>query len=230
DDASFHERDDEDDDGEEGDDFEDAYGDEDEDDGDEEDDEDDGDEDDEDDGDEDGGDDDDEDEAHAELDAATLAAALKAAQARVRAVDAEEEHEEELAAAAPLPRRRRVARAETVGELPPVPAPLPVDEAARRIGIAELYPEQRKVVDAVTQGRDVLLVLPAGFGKSATYQVPSMVLPRPVVVVSPLLALLEDQHAKLLNFGVRVARLDGTVRGNARKQALADVARGGPIL
>src|SRR5690606_26377627 len=155
---------------------------------------------------------------------------IEAAAARVSAVDATREDEEERLAAAPPPRRRRAARATPLGELPPVPAPLSVAEAARRIGIAELYPEQRKVVDAVAAGRDVLLVLPTGFGKSATYQVPSMVLPRPVVVVSPLLALLEDQHTKLQNFGVRVARLDGTVRGNARKQALADVARGGPIL
>src|SRR5690606_2599481 len=136
---------------------------------------------------------------------------------------------EELLAAVPLPRRRRTVAA-PLGELPPVPAPLSVDEAARRLGIEQLYPEQRQVVASVAAGRDVLLVLPTGFGKSACYQVPSMVLPRRVGVVSPLLALLEEQHGKLLARGVRVARLDGTVRGRARKQALADVARGGPIL
>ncbi|MEB2343283.1 MAG: RecQ family ATP-dependent DNA helicase [Deltaproteobacteria bacterium] len=170
------------------------------------------------------------DEAAAGLDAATLSAALRAAAAPVDEAVASREDEEERLAAAPPPRRRRTARAAPLGELPPVPAPLSVDAAARRIGIDALYPEQQEVVRAVADGRDVLLVLPTGFGKSACYQVPAMVLPRPVVVVSPLLALLEDQHTKLQGFGVRVARLDGTVRGNARKQALADVARGGPIL
>jgi ATP-dependent DNA helicase RecQ len=198
---------------------------------DEEDDADDDDDDDEDYDDEDEGDDeDDEEEGAGELDAATLEAALRAAAAAVAPADASREDEEERLAAAPPPRPRRATRATPLAELPPVPAPLPVVEAARRIGIGQLYPEQRQVVELVTAGRDVLMVLPTGFGKSACYQVPSMVLPRPVVVVSPLLALLEDQHTKLLGHGVRVARLDGTVRGNARKQALADVARGGPIL
>lgn len=179
--------------------------------------------------DDDEGDEEDEEGAE-ELDAATLEAALRAAAAAVAPVDASREDEEERLAAAPLPRRRRATRPTALGELPPVPAPLAVEEAARRIGIERLYPEQQQVVGAVTAGRDVLMVLPTGFGKSACYQVPAMVLPRPVVVVSPLLALLEDQHGKLTGFGVRVARLDGTVRGNARKRALADVARGGPIL
>jgi ATP-dependent DNA helicase RecQ len=133
-------------------------------------------------------------------------------------------------AAAEPPARRRATSRTASTPLEPVPEPLAVEEAARRIGIAELYPEQAQVVAAVTAGRDVLMVLPTGFGKSACYQVPAMVLPKPVVLISPLLALLEDQHTKLLARGIRVARLDGTVRGNARKRALADVARGGPIL
>jgi ATP-dependent DNA helicase RecQ len=102
--------------------------------------------------------------------------------------------------------------------------------AARRLGFERLYPEQQQVVAEGLAGRDVLLVLPTGFGKSACYQVPSMILPRPVVVISPLLALLEDQHQKLLARGIRVARLDGTVRGKARKAAFAEIARGGPLL
>jgi ATP-dependent DNA helicase RecQ len=103
-------------------------------------------------------------------------------------------------------------------------------DAARRLGIEQLRPEQEQVVAAVLGHRDVLLVLPTGFGKSACYQVPSMLLPRPVVVVSPLVALLQDQHTRLLERGVRVVRLDGTVRGNARKAALAEIASGGPLL
>jgi ATP-dependent DNA helicase RecQ len=51
-----------------------------------------------------------------------------------------------------------------------------------------------------------------------------------VVVISPLLALLEDQHQKLVTRGIRTVRLDGTVRGKKRKEALAEVARGGPLL
>ena len=61
------------------------------------------------------------------------------------------------------------------------------------------------------------MVLPTGFGKSACYQIPSMIMPKPVVVISPLLALLRDQHEKLIKRRIPCVRLDGTVRGKARR-------------
>jgi len=74
------------------------------------------------------------------------------------------------------------------------------------------------------------MVLPTGFGKSACYQIPSMILPEPVVVVSPLIALLRDQHDKLLHRNIPCVRLDGTVRGKARRETLERIAAGGPLL
>jgi ATP-dependent DNA helicase RecQ len=103
-------------------------------------------------------------------------------------------------------------------------------EAARRLGIERLYPEQEQAVAASLEGRDVLMVLPTGFGKSACYQVPSLLLPSPTVLISPLLALLRDQHEKLLALGIPCVRLDGTVRGRARRAALERVRAGGPLL
>jgi ATP-dependent DNA helicase RecQ len=102
--------------------------------------------------------------------------------------------------------------------------------AALRLGITQLYPEQERTVAASLAGHDVLVVLPTGFGKSACYQVPSMVLERPVVLVSPLLALLRDQHEKLLARKIPVERIDGTLRGVARREALKRVAAGGSLL
>jgi ATP-dependent DNA helicase RecQ len=110
------------------------------------------------------------------------------------------------------------------------PATGRVVAAARRLGIARLRPEQERIIADALGGRDVLGVLPTGFGKSACYQVPSMVLARPTVLVSPLLALLQDQHAKLVSRGIASVRLDGTVRGPARREALARIAAGGPVL
>jgi ATP-dependent DNA helicase RecQ len=105
-----------------------------------------------------------------------------------------------------------------------------VSAAARRLGIARLYPEQEQVIADSMNGRDVLVVLPTGFGKSACYQIPSMILPKPVVLISPLLALLRDQHEKLLKRDIPCVRLDGTVRGKARREALERVAAGGSLL
>ncbi|MGD9764102.1 MAG: ATP-dependent DNA helicase RecQ [Candidatus Binatia bacterium] len=108
--------------------------------------------------------------------------------------------------------------------------PGPLEQAARRLGIAHLYPEQDQVIRHALAGTDALVVLPTGFGKSACYQIPSMVLPKPVVVISPLLALLRDQHEKLLKRKIPCVRLDGTVRGKARREALEQITRGGSLL
>lgn len=86
------------------------------------------------------------------------------------------------------------------------------------------------MIRAALAGREVLVVLPTGFGKSACYQIPSMVLPKPVVLVSPLLALLRDQHEKLLERNIPCVRLDGTVRGKHRREALERIGAGGSLL
>ena len=86
------------------------------------------------------------------------------------------------------------------------------------------------MIRAALGGKDILVVLPTGYGKSACYQVPSMVLDRPVVLISPLLALLRDQHEKLLRREIPCVRLDGTVRGKERKAVLERIGAGGSLL
>ncbi|MGW4440580.1 RecQ family ATP-dependent DNA helicase [Streptomyces sp. NPDC004596] len=71
------------------------------------------------------------------------------------------------------------------------------ETAAEVFGWDELRPEQLTAMRWVLEGRDALVVMPTGSGKSAVYQVPALLLPRPVVVVSPLLALQRDQIAGL---------------------------------
>jgi ATP-dependent DNA helicase RecQ len=105
-----------------------------------------------------------------------------------------------------------------------------IADAARRLGIERLYPEQEQVLSDVLAGRGVLMILPTGFGKSACYQIPSMVLDKPVVMISPLLALLRDQHRILLERGIDCVRLDGSVRARARREALERIGAGGPLL
>jgi ATP-dependent DNA helicase RecQ len=65
--------------------------------------------------------------------------------------------------------------------------------AAEAFGWPELRPEQLDAMKLVMQGRDVLVILPTGAGKSAIYQVPALLIPGPTLVVSPLLALQKDQ-------------------------------------
>ncbi|MGE4609437.1 MAG: RecQ family ATP-dependent DNA helicase [Myxococcota bacterium] len=126
------------------------------------------------------------------------------------------------------PRRRR-SRSKQASQEETEPR-TPVDNAARRFDIQQLRPEQTQVIDAVLEGRDVLMVLPTGYGKSACYQVPSLLLQQPVVMISPLKALLKDQEAKLIERDLPVVRLDGAVRGKKRLAALERIETGGPML
>lgn len=127
-------------------------------------------------------------------------------------------------------RRRRRSRRRRTKRAGRDSSPAPVRDAARRLGIRQLHPEQEEVLREVLGGRDVLVVLPTGYGKSACYQIPSMLLERPVVLVSPLLALLRDQEEKLRSRDIPCVRLDGTVRGPTRRRELARIAEGGPLL
>src|SRR5512143_1772280 len=127
-------------------------------------------------------------------------------------------------------RRRRRRRSDGQRAAESREALSPIEQAARRLGITRLYPEQEQVIHNAVAGTDTLVVLPTGFGKSACYQIPSMIMPNPVVVISPLLALLRDQHEKLIKRRIPCVRLDGTVRGKARREALDTIARGGSLL
>ena len=102
--------------------------------------------------------------------------------------------------------------------------------ARQRFGIGRLHREQERAIAAILGGKDVLLILPTGGGKSLCYQLPSLLLPRPTVVVSPLLALLEDQFTKLQQLRIPSVRLDSTVGAADRRAALKRVAEGGSLL
>lgn len=102
--------------------------------------------------------------------------------------------------------------------------------AARQLGVERLHPEQRQIIGHVVRGGDALAVLPTGYGKSICYQIPSMILEHPVVVVSPLLALLRDQYDRLRRRDVAVVRVDSTLRSAERKEAFERIERGGPLL
>ncbi|MET9251476.1 RecQ family ATP-dependent DNA helicase [Nonomuraea sp. NPDC003709] len=70
--------------------------------------------------------------------------------------------------------------------------------ALQRFGWRELRPGQQEAMEHLLKGRDVLLVMPTGGGKSAVYQVPTLLLDGPAIVVSPLIALQRDQVTSLL--------------------------------
>ena len=104
----------------------------------------------------------------------------------------------------------------------------PADDVLRtlteRFGIRTLRPGQEDVIRAVLAGKDTLAVMPTGSGKSLTYQLPALVLDGPTIVVSPLLALIEDQVSKMQALGVPITRIDSTISAKARAAELDALA------
>src|SRR4051794_15369978 len=83
--------------------------------------------------------------------------------------------------------------------------------ALKRFGIKTFRPGQRELIEAVLAGRNALGILPTGAGKSLCFQLPSLFLKGTVVVISPLIALMQDQISHLESAGIEAARLDSSV-------------------
>jgi ATP-dependent DNA helicase RecQ len=75
-------------------------------------------------------------------------------------------------------------------------------------GFPSFRGHQREIVEDVCAGRDVLAIMPTGAGKSLCYQVPALVRPGCALVISPLIALMQDQVRAMTAYGVRAAALN----------------------
>jgi DNA topoisomerase III len=112
----------------------------------------------------------------------------------------------------------------------PPRAPTPPDRLADLLRSAfrleSFRPFQEDVCRAVTTGKDVLLVMPTGAGKSLCYQLPGLARAGTTLVVSPLIALMEDQYAKLRDLGLRAERIHSGRDRAASRQACVDYLAG----
>ncbi len=118
-----------------------------------------------------------------------------------------------------LPRRTRLSPSAALNGTPApetglrVPQAVSVDSAQlhdllrTRFGHEQFRPHQEDVCRAVIAGRDVLLVMPTGAGKSLCYQLPGIARGGMTLVISPLIALMEDQTDKLRQQGFRAERI-----------------------
>jgi ATP-dependent DNA helicase RecQ len=86
-----------------------------------------------------------------------------------------------------------------------------IDILRRVFGYASFRGQQAEIVDQVVRGGDALVLMPTGGGKSLCYQIPALVRPGVGVVVSPLIALMQDQVDALRLAGVRAAFLNSTL-------------------
>jgi DNA topoisomerase-3 len=107
----------------------------------------------------------------------------------------------------------------------PRPATAPA-ELLQDFGFASFRPGQEPVCNAVMAGRDVLVVMPTGSGKSLCYQLPGIARGGTTLVISPLIALMEDQSAKLRERGFAVERIHSGLGRAESRQACIDYIHG----
>jgi len=100
----------------------------------------------------------------------------------------------------------------------------------QHFGFADFRPGQREACDAALADRDVMVVMPTGSGKSLCYQLPALLRDDLTVVVSPLVALMQDQVEALAarGLGDRVALVNAQQDGSANAEVLGRAAAGRP--
>jgi ATP-dependent DNA helicase RecQ len=102
----------------------------------------------------------------------------------------------------------------------------PLDVLRRVFGYADFRGEQAAIIDHVVAGGDALVLMPTGGGKSLCYQIPALVRPGTGVVVSPLIALMQDQVDALSAVGVRAAFLNSTQDAAERHRVESELLAG----
>src|SRR4051794_29070658 len=103
----------------------------------------------------------------------------------------------------------------------PAPADPSLEVLQRVFGYDAFRGPQREVVDHVVAGGDALVLMPTGGGKSLCYQVPALLREGVGVVISPLIALMQDQVDALRALGVRAGFLNSSQDQAARRQVEA---------
>ncbi len=102
-----------------------------------------------------------------------------------------------------------------------------VSEILRRYwGYHEFRPKQENVIRSVLAGHDTCVVMPTGGGKSLCYQLPAVVSEKTAIVVSPLIALMQDQAAQLAQMGIPAAVINSQQTSDERKNIMHTAARG----
>ena len=104
------------------------------------------------------------------------------------------------------------------------------DELLRELGYESWRPGQREAVVAALEGRDSLIVMPTGGGKSLCYQLPGLATEELTIVVSPLIALMRDQWEKLRRLGQPVAMITSGMAEEDMWSALDAVRSGARIV
>ncbi len=95
-------------------------------------------------------------------------------------------------------------------------------------GYAAFRGEQQAIIERISSGGDALVLMPTGGGKSLCYQIPALIRPGTAIVVSPLIALMQDQVEALHQLGIEAAFLNSSLDANAQRE-VEQRLRGGDL-
>jgi ATP-dependent DNA helicase RecQ len=102
-----------------------------------------------------------------------------------------------------------------------------IEQALKQyFGYDTFLPGQQEVISLALERRDALVLMPTGGGKSLTYQLPALLLPGLTVVISPLIALMQDQVDRLRANGISATFVNSSLAPDERRQREAAVLRG----
>ena len=93
-------------------------------------------------------------------------------------------------------------------------------------GYSSFRPLQERIVRSLLAGHDTCVVMPTGGGKSLCYQLPAVVAGRTTVVISPLIALMQDQAAQLAQMGIPAAVLNSSVSNDQQSKVMKQAREG----
>jgi ATP-dependent DNA helicase RecQ len=101
-----------------------------------------------------------------------------------------------------------------------------VETLRRHWGYDSFRPLQERIVRSLLDGQDSCVVMPTGGGKSLCYQLPAVMLGRTAIVVSPLIALMQDQAAQLAQMGIPAAVLNSSLPSEKQAQVIRKASEG----
>ena len=102
----------------------------------------------------------------------------------------------------------------------------PLQLLRQTFGYEDFRGSQREIIDELIAGRDALVLMPTGGGKSLCYQLPALVRSGVGIVISPLIALMQDQVAALAQLGVRAGYLNSTLDRGAAHRVVQELRAG----
>lgn len=93
-------------------------------------------------------------------------------------------------------------------------------------GYDEFRPMQERIIQSILAGQDTAVVMPTGGGKSLCYQLPALVSSGTAIVISPLIALMQDQAAQLAQMGIAAAVLNSSIPWPEQSNVISRAAQG----